>query len=182
MMTLLRKSRSTSWSTEAIGKPRLKLLHFVNYWTNPLSVDFDHVVFVAYVGLVLDCEKPFTEGDESPDLRAFCERLPNVVDRGAFVKKVLVLKEEDAAKRSWLGGDVNEFALGCSPDGMGLRFDHYLGPMPDGPAKNLFSTLSRDVLFDDLETIVDFGAKHGLNRHIVRANAGADAMTEGPNG
>lgn len=163
MKTFIHKTRGVgSTLFVAASKPVLKLHHLLFYL--PIlpqgagrKVDFP--VLFDQVALVRYLEKPGCEVDEANYVRVIHQRAAKIIDLSAAIFTARIGQEEGGLVVGTARGEVNQVPLRILPDSVELGLDEHPRRFPDGPAYQLFSAMSDDVLWNDAEAFAHWLAQ-----------------------
>ena len=154
MKILVHKNRSVGLVSE-LRKPKLQLHHLLfEFPVLPLGgrreLDF---LLVGQVTLVQYFKSSLHQLDQTLHVETVHQRLSDVIDLSAGVFTARVFQEEDAGQYHLrrTGTQVNNTSLRILPDSVELGFDD-MGTFPNGPARQLFSAVMGDMLWNDCET------------------------------
>lgn len=185
LKTFIHKSRSAglAFSCVAPSKPVLKLHHLLFYLPvlpQGSGRQFDFAVLVGQVALVCYLEKPGCEVCEPNYVPVIHKRASDVIDLSAAVFTARIGQEEDGLVVGAMRGEVDQIPLRVLPDSVEFSFDEHSGGFPDGPAYQLFSTLSDHMLWNDAEAFAQWLAGQRLMRddygHLALNHMGAEVL------
>lgn len=166
-----------SWRPELFHEGKTNLLHLVAYFPNSPGND-NEAMLIGQIALVHFPMAFFSENDKFFDQWIIGDRLSDIIDLMAFVTTMRVWQEKNLIERKQLRGYVNKGSIWTLPNGMKLRFDKNFAPMPDGPAKLLFSAVRDNMLWNNRETFIEWFIRQGIYGNINTLTAGADASTK----
>ncbi|AZE96009.1 hypothetical protein C4J96_3910 [Pseudomonas orientalis] len=154
MKILIRKNRSIGCISE-LRKPKLQLHHLL-FELPVLPLDGRRepdLILVGQVTLVQYFKSSLHQFDQTLHVVTVHKRLSDVIDLSAGVFTARVFQEEDVGqchlRRS--GTQVNNAPRRILPDSVEFGFDD-MGAFPNGPARQLFSAVMGDLLWNDCET------------------------------
>ncbi|WPP47729.1 hypothetical protein [Pseudomonas sp. AN-1] len=163
--TVMTKRRSVGPSWVAPAQTKLKLRHLLvcfPVFALGAGRKLDFAMLVGQVSLVRYLEQFPGQVEEADYVQVVHQRAADVVDLSAAIFTARVGKEEDAIQGDGARGQVDHVALRILPDSVEFGFDEEAGGFPDGPAYQLFSTLSDDMLWNDAEAFLHWLADQGL--------------------
>ena len=99
-------------------------------------------------------EKQVCEGAEPRYGFVLTQRPANVVDLSAAIRALRIGQEQHAGHRQSFRRDIEQHAIGLTPDSMEFRLDEYLRPLPDSPAENALAAGVRHLPFDHRKAFV----------------------------
>lgn len=154
MKILVHKNRSVGLVSE-LRKPKLQLHHLL-FELPVLPLDSRrelNFILVGQVTLVQYFKSSLHQPDQTFHVETVHQRLSDVIDLSAGVFTARVFQEEDAGQYHLrrTGTQVNNTSLRILPDSVELGFDD-MGTFPNGPARQLFSAVMGDMLWNDCET------------------------------
>ncbi len=153
--TTIFKHRAVGWSWIAPRNPRLQLLHLL-FQLPKLTVgtgrEADQAVLVGQVTLVQNLEAPAEELEKTSYVEIIHQRFTDIVDLSAGIFTARVGQEENVLDGKIARGEVVEKPVVILPNSVELCLDKDIWPFPNGPARQLFATMSDHVLWHDAET------------------------------
>ncbi len=128
--------------------------HFI-FYGNELVSERDFLL-VSQISLI-QAEKSLVSQRKIPvNIIIPGKRFSDVIDLDAFILPFLIRQKKNEVECIPLRCQINNFSFGTFPDTMKFGFDKDLGPFPDGPADVLFSAMCSDMLWDNIETFIDW--------------------------
>jgi hypothetical protein len=167
MRTLIYKSRSVGPSFVAARKPVLKLHHLLFYlpvFPQGAGCQVELPVLFGQVALVCYLEEPGIEVYRANYVQVIHKRAAKVIDLSAAIFTARIGQEEAGLIVSAAGGEVDQVPLRVLPDSVEFGLDEHPRRFPDGPAYQLFSTMSDDVLWNDAEAFAHWLAQQRFVR------------------
>jgi hypothetical protein len=163
--TVITKRRSVGPSWIAPAQTKLKLHHLLvcfPVFALGAGRQLDFAVLVGQVSLVRYLEQLPGQVEEADYVQVVHQRAADVVDLSAAIFTGRVGKEEDAIHGDGARGQVDHVALRILPDSVEFGFDEEARSLPDGPAYQLFSTVTDYMLWDNAEAF-----QHWLARKVL---------------
>ena len=174
-MQIMRKTTSVgcSWGSVLPGEFSLKFHHLLLQLKKPTRKG-DFSVIVGQVSLVPLQSSLLRQPDEPFDVFISGKRLSDIVNLFTPILYFGVRKEQDSVKCFRLGGNINQFSTWVFPDCMELGLNKNFWPFPDGPTINLFSSVQCNMLWNNVNAIIEWfimqGPKWDENGGITFAN------------
>ena len=169
MRTLIHKPRSIGPTLlVSTSKPMLKLHHLLFYLPVIPKDTVRKVKFAMLIGqvtLVEYLEAPCCKMQIANYVQIIHQRSTDVIDLSAAIFSARVGKEESGLMVKATRSQVDQVPLRILPNSVKLGFDQRAGSFPDGPAYQLFSTLSDDLLWNDAEAFALWLAKQRFVRN-----------------
>lgn len=150
------------WIPEFPHKFNLKLGHFVFHLPMPFKGEIgkefgrDFAVIMSQIALVQDNRTLPRQMNEAVNVPVFGKRFSDVINLEAFILFFSIRKKENPVKVSYLGRQINKFTFWRFPYTMKFSLDKNLRPLPNSPANTLFSAVSGNMLWNDVETFIDW--------------------------
>ncbi|RRV08117.1 hypothetical protein EGJ27_08665 [Pseudomonas sp. v388] len=172
MKTFIYKAKTTGQTLRvAESKSVLKLHHLLIYFPNfpeRAGRKFDISKLIGQVTLVHYIKTPFGEVKKPNHVQVVSKRVSHAIDVSSAIFTARLREEQDGLMLGPVGGDVNQRPLSVLPDSVELSFDVKIGDLPNGPAVQLFSLMSDNMLWDSVETFTDWLA----GQRFMRDNEG----------
>lgn len=169
MRTLIHKPRSIGATLlVAANKPMLKLHHLLFYLPvipQDAGRKGEFSMLIGQVALVEYLEASCCEVQKASYVQIIHQRATDVVDLSAAIFSARVGQKEDGFEVVGTRRQVDKIPLWILPDSVEFGFDVKTGGIPDGPAYQLFSALSDDLLWNDAEAFVLWLARQRFVRN-----------------
>ena len=157
----------TSFLIEPFLETTFQFCQVVAYIDNS-AIDFDDPVLLGQVSLVETFKTLVSKADELDHVLIPGDRLSDIIDLSACVVGCAVRKKKDGIDLVSLWRNVDKLPIWRLPYAMKLRFEKNPSPSMDTPTKLLFAARSRNMLWNDCETFVDWLRNNGPKWHQER--------------
>ena len=140
----------------------LHLCHFVFHLPIPFkgkvgdTFGRDFTMIMSQISLIQDNRTLPSQINEPFNIPVFGKRLSDVICLNTFILFFSIRKKENPVKISYLGRQINKFTFWSFPYTMKFSLDKNLRPLPNSPANTLFSAVSGNMLWNNIETFIDW--------------------------
>ena len=181
MKVLIHKARSAPLLSELPGKSTIQVGHFLFYNRQlPKALRRKGYLFVLIgeVAIVEYREMPAVEIKQPRYIAVRHERLSDAIDLAPCIFVVGDRKKGDMSGEKNIWRDVDEIAIRCLPNNMELCLDDDAWPLPDGPADQLSSAISNNVLWHDGEAFLEWLVQQWPALHIDQFAVAGDDLAQ----
>ena len=166
--TFIHKARGAGMSRVAATEPKVKLRHLLlqlPVFLGGFRGQHDFTVLIGQVALVQYLEAPLEDVEKSDYVQIIHHSAADVIDLSACIFAARVRHEEDVPKGYWAGSEVMQKPFIILPDSVELCLDEDARCFPDGPARQLFSTMTDNVLWHDAKAFQQWLVDYGIVRN-----------------
>jgi hypothetical protein len=164
MKTIIHKTTSLGPSWVPIVEPTLELGHFL-FEQRELPLRLVHLGYVAMltceIALVNHHRAALAKVQETSQVVVTHKRLAHVIDPDSYILTLGVRQKSDVWEIDEARAYVNDSPVWLLPNGMELCFDVEARHFPNRPARQLLATQSRNLLWNNSETLVEWLMRQG---------------------